>query len=154
MRLPFDCPMDHVLDTPKWFENSFGVSVREPAFLSNPRVPANVTSSTAKVTLPKGRALNDVQMAAALKAHEGAAIIELTDAIGTFCGFTDPTTHAAYERETHALLHYQRTPFCMMEGSNNAPLFSQCCYPRKPGDKFFPCINGFDPPEDLPSCAA
>eukprot|EP00966_Prymnesium_polylepis_P327842 7383677-Prymnesium_polylepis.1 len=26
-----------------------------------------------------------------------------------------------------------------MEGSDNAPLFSNCCSPRKPGDKFFPC---------------
>ena len=30
----------------------------------------------------------------------------------------------------------------------------QCCHPRKPGDKFFPCIDGFDPPEPLPTCAA
>ena len=42
----------------------------------------------------------------------------------------------------------------MMEGSDNAPLFSQCCSPRKPGDKFFPCKEGFDPPEPLPACAA
>ncbi len=27
MRLPFDCPMDHVLDTPLFFENSLGVEV-------------------------------------------------------------------------------------------------------------------------------
>ena len=25
MRLPFDCPMDHVMDTPRWFENDLGV---------------------------------------------------------------------------------------------------------------------------------
>ena len=42
----------------------------------------------------------------------------------------------------------------MMEGSDNAPLFSQCCHPRKPGDKFFPCIRGFKPPDPLPACAA
>ena len=41
----------------------------------------------------------------------------------------------------------------MMEGSDNAPLFSQCCHPRKPGDKFFPCVHGFDPPKALPPCA-
>ena len=34
----------------------------------------------------------------------------------------------------------------MMEGSDNAPLFSQCCSPRKPGDKFFPCVHGFNGP--------
>ena len=37
MRLPFDCPMDHVLDTPRWFESSLGVGVREASFLSNAR---------------------------------------------------------------------------------------------------------------------
>ena len=26
--LPFDCPMDHVLDTPRWFESGLGVEVR------------------------------------------------------------------------------------------------------------------------------
>merc|ERR1719217_1147877 len=45
MRLPFDCPMDHVLDTSRWFENELGVEIREPNFLRNPRVPANVSSS-------------------------------------------------------------------------------------------------------------
>ena len=61
---------------------------------------------------------------------------------------------AAYKKEGQQLLSYTRTPFCMMEGSNNAPLFSQCCSPRKPGDKFFPCMYGFDKPEALPACAA
>ena len=41
----------------------------------------------------------------------------------------------------------------MMEGSDNAPLFSQCCSPRKPGDKFFPCVHGFNDPPKLPECA-
>ena len=40
----------------------------------------------------------------------------------------------------------------MMEGSDNAPLFSQCCSPRKPGDKFFPCVKGFPPPDPMPKC--
>ena len=52
------------------------------------------------------------------------------------------------------MLHYRRAHFCTMEGSDNAPLFSQCCSPRKPGDKFFPCKEGFDPPQPLPTCAA
>ena len=51
------------------------------------------------------------------------------------------------------MLHYRRAHFCTMEGSDNAPLFSQCCSPRKPGDKFFPCQYGFAPPEPLPACA-
>jgi len=152
MRLPFDCPMDHVLDTPKWFENDLGVPVREPAFLQNARVPANVSASIAKVSLHM-KPLNDQQVIAALKPHEDARIIELDDALGTFCGFTDSSMHQLYKRETEKLLTYHRTPFCMMEGSNNAPLFSQCCSARKPGDKFFPCIHGFDGPDELPKCA-
>jgi hypothetical protein len=156
MRLPFDCPMDHVLDTPKWFENELGVGVREPSFLKNlaaarPAFAANVTSSIAEVSL-RMTPLNDEGVIAALKPHEDARIIELSDARGTFCGFKDAATNGLFERETKVMLHYHRTPFCMMEGSNNAPLFSQCCSPRKPGDKFFPCVNGFDPPDALPAC--
>merc|ERR1719409_1740669 len=136
MRLPFDCPMDHVLDTPRFFENSFGVGVREANFLRNPRVPANVSSSVAKVKLARG--MNDVEVQAALRPHAHMAILEIEDAVDTFCGFADPTMDAAYKKE----------------GSNNAPLFSQCCSPRKPGDKFFPCISGTMPTgDDLPACA-
>ena len=52
MRLPFDCPMDHVLNTPSFFgdfhkngtegRTALGVGVREPNFLLNPRVHAAV----------------------------------------------------------------------------------------------------------------
>ena len=45
MRLPFDCPMDHTLDTPVWFEHSLGVSVREPNFLDNARVSQQLKAS-------------------------------------------------------------------------------------------------------------
>ena len=153
MRLPFECPMDHVLDTPKWFENELRIEVREPAFLSNPRVPANVSGSVGKASLPADRALNDEQIAAHLAPYEQYAIIELSHVAGTFCGFRDRRVDATFAVESDRLLHYQRTPFCMMEGSDNAPLFSQCCYPRKPGDKFFPCMHGFDNPEPPPACA-
>ena len=115
-------------------------------------MPSNVSSSIVKAKLQM-KALNDEQVIAALKPHEGAAILELDAVAGTFCGFTDSATQRLFVRETNRLLHYQRTPFCMMEGSNNAPLFSQCCHPRKPGDKFFPCLHGFDAPEALPACA-
>ena len=128
------------------------MEVREPAFLSNPRVPPNVTGSVAKVELPKGKVYNDAQIRELLKPHEGASIIELGEVAGSFCGFGDSSVDSVYRAETERLLHYQRTPFCMMEGSDNAPLFSQCCHPRKPGDKFFPCVHGFDPPDALPRC--
>ena len=51
------------------------------------------------------------------------------------------------------MLHYRRANFCTIEGSDDAPQFSQCCSPRKPGDKFFPCVEGFEPPAPLPACA-
>ena len=142
-----------MLDTPKWFENDLGLEVREPAFLSNPRVPPNVSSSVAKASLPEGKALTDAQIIEHLAPHRGAAILELTNIAGTFCGFSDSARHRAFESTSTRLLHYQRTPFCMMEGSNNAPLFSQCCSPRKPGDKFFPCVHGFDAPDPMPRCS-
>merc|ERR1712146_480955 len=95
-----------------------------------------------------------VEVKALLKPHDAVAVLEIEDAVDTFCGFAEPTMNSAYTAEGQALLGYSRTPFCMMEGSNNAPLFSQCCSPRKPGDKFFPCISGSMPNgEDLPACA-
>ncbi len=152
MRLPFDCPMDHALDTPVWFEHSLGVSVREPNFLDNARVSQQLKASRATVALPRG--LNDAGVVAALAPHADAAIIEIEDAVDRFCGFADASTHATFRDETQRMLHYRRAHFCTMEGSDNAPLFSQCCSPRKPGDKFFPCKEGFDPPQPLPTCAA
>ena len=74
--------------------------------------------------------------------------------VGTFCGFADGAANREFAERTKQMLTYKRTPFCMMEGSDNAPLFSQCCSPRKPGDKFFPCVHGFDDPDPLPACAA
>jgi hypothetical protein len=152
MRLPFECPMDHVLDTPRWFENELGVPVREEGFFSNPRVPTNVSSSIVKVSMPKGRIFDELTLRDFLKPHDSAAVIELSDVVGSFCGFSEQRAHDLYVRESERMLTYQRTPFCTMEGSDNAPLFSQCCHPRKPGDKFFPCVYGFEPPQPLPSC--
>ena len=94
------------------------------------------------------------QVSRLLAPHSSAAVLELESADGLFCGFVDPSLDRKFREETHSLLTYHRTPFCMMEGSDNAPLFSQCCSPRKPGDKFFPCIEGFPPPDDLPACSA
>jgi len=152
MRLPFDCPMDHVLNTPSFFENSFGVGVREPSFLSNVRIPPNVSGSIQRVSLPK--AVNDREVSRLLAPYASAAVLELEAADGVFCGFADSSLDRAFKIETERLLTYHRTPFCMMEGSDNAPLFSQCCSPRKPGDKFFPCIEGFPAPDALPACSA
>ena len=106
----------------------------------------------AKAALGKG--LNDAQISQALAPHAAASIIEIDDVVGTFCGFADGAANREFAERTKQMLTYKRTPFCMMEGSDNAPLFSQCCSPRKPGDKFFPCIHGFDDPDPLPACAA
>ena len=43
------------------------MGVREANFLLNPRVPANVSSSVAKVKLARG--MNDVEVLAALRPH-------------------------------------------------------------------------------------
>ena len=151
MRLPFDCPMDHVLDTPRWFEKNELVGVREAEFLSNPRVPLNVSRSTATVTL--GRALTDAQARAALAPHDATAVIFVDDPVGSFCGFADRAENTRFEAASRRLLEYKRSPFCYEDGVR-VPGYSQCCTPRKPGDAFFPCLHGYDPPEPLPSCAA
>ena len=151
MRLPFDCPMDHVLDTPKFFENSLGVEVREPAFLSSPRIAAGVASSIVKVALPKAP-LDDEGIRKLMAPHEDARIIELDEAAGRFCGFSDAAANSAFAAETERILTYDRVPFCTIEGSDNAPLYSRCCTPWHDGEKFFPCEYGFGKPAPLPTC--
>ena len=151
MRLPFDCPMDHVLDTPSFFENKLGVEVREPNFLLNPRVSPAVNGSVARVTLP-ATPLDDAGVRALLAPHADAAIIELDAVAGRFCGFADAVEHAAFLSESERVLTYDRVPFCTMEGSDNAPLYSRCCTPWHEGEKFFPCVHGFGKPPPLPAC--
>ncbi|KAL1508010.1 hypothetical protein AB1Y20_007608 [Prymnesium parvum] len=153
MRLPFDCPMDHVLDTPRFFENTLGVEIREPNFLSNPRVPLNVSQSIARVSLPE-RAMHDGAIRAALAQYAHVAVIEIERVDGRFCGFEDAQVNRDFAAESHRVLSYKRVPFCTMEGSDNAPLYSRCCEPWHEGEKYFPCIYGFDDPAPLPKCAA
>eukprot|EP00965_Chrysotila_dentata_P151849 5017486-Pleurochrysis_carterae.AAC.2 len=153
MRLPFDCPMDHVLNTPSFFENGLGVPVKEPNFLNSSRLPANVSANVARVRLPAG-VHDDEGVRAALAHAAHAAVIEVDDVANRFCGFRDSAQHAHFVAETDKMLEYKRVPFCTVEGSENAPLYSRCCEPWHPGDKFFPCIQGFDGPAPLPACAA
>ena len=128
------------------------VSVRESSFLSNPRVPLNVSASNVTVSFG-GVPLNDVQARVKLAPHEATAVIIVDDPVGSFCGFADPTEEKSFQRASWRLLEYRRSPFCYEDGVR-VPGYSQCCTPRKPGDAFFPCIHGFDPPEPLPLCAA
>ena len=156
MRLPFDCPMDHVLDTPRWFEAeaaALGVSVREPTFLRNARVPKAVAASIAHVP-PLPRAINATAVRAHLAPHAHAAVLVLSEARDVFCGFGDVAADRAFEVASRRLLEYKRSPFCYEDGLVGVPGYSQCCKPRKPGDAFFPCKYGFDPPEALPQCHA
>ena len=68
-----------------------------------------------------------------------------------FCGFGDAPTDRQFNEATQHLIEYRRSPFCYEDGIS-VPPYSQCCHPRKPGDAFFPCVFGFDPPEPLPAC--
>ena len=127
--------------------------MREPTFLTHPRLPPSIKSSVAKVTMPPSP-LDDAGVIAHLAPHKEAAVIEIDMALGKFCGFQDTTEHATFLRETERVLEYERVPFCTMEGSNNAPLYSRCCTPWHEGEKFFPCEYGFGKPPPLPACAA
>ena len=92
-------------------------------------------------------------MRKALKSVESAAVIELADAIDVFCGFDDdPRADKAFRDASFRLLDYKRSPFCYEDHVSGVPPYSQCCRPRKPGDAFFPCVDGFDAPEPLVKC--
>ena len=90
-------------------------------------------------------------MRRALAPHAAAGVIELAFADGAFCGFEDAATDRQFHEATRHLIDYRRSPFCYEDGVS-VPPYSQCCHPRKPGDAFFPCVFGFDPPEPLPTC--
>lgn len=144
---------DHVLDVPRWFDPGLdGVGIREDSFLASPRVPASVRRSVVRVSLAKGLTASEVRRQ--LAPHAGAAVIELSDAVDTFCGFDDdPALDRHFAKQLASLLHYRRLPLCYEDGVR-VPGYSQCCTPRKPGDPFFPCVQGFEPPEPLPVCGA
>ena len=98
--------------------------------------------------------LDDVGIRALLAPHASAQLIELDEVNGRFCGFSDTAAHSAFLTESERVLTYERVPFCTMEGSDNAPLYSRCCTPWHEGEKFFPCVYGFGKPEPLPMCGA
>ena len=128
--------------------------MREPGFLTHPRVPKNVSSAIARVSLPAGGPLDDAGIRRTLAPHEHSAVIELERAEDAFCGFSDAGAHAEFLAESERVLTYERVPFCTMEGSDNAPLYSRCCTPWHEGEKFFPCVLGFGKPKPLPKCGA
>jgi hypothetical protein len=117
--------MDHVLDTPRWFETPvLGVTVREANFLANPRVPANVSGSVARgVRLPnRGHTASEVR--AALRPYDSYAVIELAGALDLFCGFGDAALDRAFREQTGRLLGYKRTPFCYEDHVAGVPVTS------------------------------
>ena len=145
---------DHILDTPRWFEEIGrlgGVTVRESNFLKSPRVPKNVSGAVATRVDLGSKALSARQIRTALAPHAHAGVIELAFAADTFCGFDDAAEDRTFNDATMRLIEYRRSPFCYEDGVS-VPPYSQCCSPRKPGDAFFPCIQGFDPPGPLPAC--
>lgn len=44
MPMPYECPMDHIFEPSLWYYHK--VEFREPQFLDNPRVPAEVSTVT------------------------------------------------------------------------------------------------------------
>lgn len=129
-----------------------GVTVRESNFLAHTKLPANVTARIARdVVLPKkGMAAREIRKA--LAPYKDHAVIEFADPIDAFCGFEDPVVDRKFNDASRRLLDYKRSPFCYEDAEAARPPYSQCCRPRKPGDPFFPCIDGFDDPEPLVQC--
>ena len=68
MRLPFNCPMDSLYETPRW--NKKGVKFREHTFLSNPNVPETLKANRVRVSLtPRGVAPPPTGGAAGNRTH-------------------------------------------------------------------------------------
>jgi hypothetical protein len=125
-RLPFVCPMDHVLVPGHFADNpgphSPALRYREHSFLDNERTPAEVkeggvrlqadpqaTGVTVKkeghvrlVVLPAGR--TDAELREALAPHAAAKLMRVSPADGLVRGFAEERDGAAFmERFLHAL---------------------------------------------------
>ena len=147
MTLPFDCPADHILNLPAWFEQPLPVGFREPAFLTDPRLSPAIKKSWVRVKTPPMTANEASTM---LKPYASARVLELAVAKDTFCGFEDGVKASLFEKLAPALVPYRRH-FCYEDGFRVGcrdpgciPFYSPCCG-GLPG-RHFPCKHLIPPP--------
>lgn len=124
MPLPIACPLDHLHDIGRFYDQQ--LQFREAGFLSNPRVPAALAASRARLVVgrgapPRAPGYDDGQpasaellvedgltlegAAAAVGAHPAGAARVLEVALrdlGAFCGFADPARGSAVDARLRA----------------------------------------------------
>lgn len=165
MALPFECPIDHIIDLPRWHAQRH-VAWRPPRFLQHYGIQGHARGDRQKLVLAKG-GLDEVALrAAGIKSGSGggkaARVYELAlpRVESLVCGFQSSALRATL-RAAASLLRYTRL-FCHVEGSlPGTGEAAPCCTehslrtgwttdedPR--GKGFLPCGWGFEVPESLP----
>ena len=149
MTLPFDCPADHIINLPRWFQGDMPIEFREAGFLTDPRLSPAIKASWVRVKTPPMTA-NDAGKL--LAPYKGARVIELTYAKDKFCGFEDGTMASQFSHLAPQLVPYSRH-FCMEDATPQScvgprpgcvPFYSPCCG-GAPG-RHFPCKHLVPPP--------
>jgi hypothetical protein len=146
MTLPFDCPADHILNLPRWFQSELPIAFREAGFLSDPRLSPALKSSWVRL---KTGPMSANEARAALKPYERTRVLELAVAKDRFCGFEERQEAALWAGLAPALVPYSRH-FCYEDGAcvgpraGCIPFYSPCCH-GTPG-RSFPCKFLIGPP--------
>ena len=142
MTLPFDCPADHILNLVNWFDVSLPIEFREPAFLSDPRVPEAIRSSWVRVQV---KPMTADEARAALAPLADKRVIELGNAFEVFCGFEQTSLAQQFSDVAKRLVPYSRH-FCQEDATPQScvgprpgcvPFYAPCCH-GAPG-RHFPC---------------
>jgi len=148
MTLPFDCPADHILNLPRWFQGDLPVAFREPGFLTDPRLSPAIKSSWVRVKTPPMTADEAKKQ---LAPYAGARVLELAEAKDRFCGFENGAHASLFGTLAPALIPYSRH-FCYEDGFRVGcrdpgciPFYSPCCG-GAPG-RHFPCKHLIGPPQ-------
>ena len=164
MKLPFNCPMDSLYETPRW--NKAKVKFREHTFLSNPNVPealkANrvlvsvaekgvapkvTMNNRSHVELPYGTLYSDVK-AAVLKANPSVRVIEIAnDDLRRLCRWLGSAKKNADFNKLGRYIFTESSRYCPQEdmGGYGAPGFDW----RNPFTAYN-CTWGFHYPAPFP----
>jgi hypothetical protein len=148
MTLPFDCPADHIINLPRWFQGDLPIDFREPGFLTDPRLSPAIRSSWVRVKTPP---MTGDEAKRLLQPFAGARVIELAVARDRFCGFEDSAKASLFGTLVQQLVPYSRH-FCYEDGfkvgcpvsQGCIPFYSPCCG-GAPG-RHFPCKHLVGPP--------
>ena len=164
MSLPFECPIDHLIELQSWY-NQGAVRWRPPRFLQH-YYPQHDSGQRVKISadsLSSSGGLREDGLLAALlpQGVATAAVVELSlpHAERVLCGFTSPHLQASLRTATR-LLRYSRL-FCFSEGAPpQTGEAAPCCTdgslrtawttdedPR--GKGYYPCDWGYQAPESL-----